>query len=412
MQTWKDILRNFVSLASAELLSKLIAFFTTVYLARAITPEGFGIIGFATAFVSYFILFIDLGLDTISIKKIANDQAVIGNYVNNVLSFRILISVIIYLLLALIILLIDLETIQKSAILLLGLNLFVQSITLDFVFQATEKIKYLSIKVISKNLLALVLVLIFIRNISDVLLVIVIFVLTNLIVSVWMLIKYSNLFESFNWGIDNRFIKKLIAESFPLAISAFMISIYYNLDMVMLGVIKTEVEVGIYNAVYRIFMIGILPIGVIVKILLPSLSRISNRKELANSLIKYGTLLFVSSISAAIVFYLYAGNILNIIFGKQYLSGTYALMIISFNIAIIGVNVFFGNPLTVWGKQRQYAIAITFGAIANIILNILLIPKFSYNGAAFATLLSEVVVFVGVFYLFNKNLRNIILEKK
>ncbi|NOX66666.1 MAG: flippase [Chlorobi bacterium] len=393
-------------------MSKLIAFFTTVYLARAITPEGFGIIGFATAFVSYFILFIDLGLDTISIKKIANDQAVIGNYVNNVLSFRILISVIIYLLLALIILLIDLETIQKSAILLLGLNLFVQSITLDFVFQATEKIKYLSIKVISKNLLALVLVLIFIRNISDVLLVIVIFVLTNLIVSVWMLIKYSNLFESFNWGIDNRFIKKLIAESFPLAISAFMISIYYNLDMVMLGVIKTEVEVGIYNAVYRIFMIGILPIGVIVKILLPSLSRISNRKELANSLIKYGTLLFVSSISAAIVFYLYAGNILNIIFGKQYLSGTYALMIISFNIAIIGVNVFFGNPLTVWGKQRQYAIAITFGAIANIILNILLIPKFSYNGAAFATLLSEVVVFVGVFYLFNKNLRNIILEKK
>lgn len=412
MQTWKDILKNFVSLASAELLSKLIAFFTTVYLARVIAPEGFGIIGFATAFVSYFILFIDLGLDTISIKKIANDQAVIGNYVNNVLSFRVLISVIIYLLLALIILLIDLETIQKSAILLLGLNLFVQSITLDFVFQATEKIKYLSIKVISKNLLSLILVLIFIRNISDVLLVIVIFVLTNLIVSVWMLIKYSNLFENFNWGIDSRFIKKLVAESFPLAISAFMISIYYNLDMVMLGVIKTEAEVGIYNAVYRIFMIGILPIGVIVKILLPSLARISQKNELINSLVKYGTMLFLNSVIVSVVFYFFSEEILNIIFGEQYIAGTTALMIISFNIAVIGVNVFFGNPLTVWGKQRQYAVAITFGAIVNVLLNIMLIPKYSYNGAAFATLLSEVVVFVGVFYLFNKNLRSIILEKK
>jgi len=412
MQTWKDILKNFVSLASAELLSKLIAFFTTVYLARVIAPEGFGIIGFATAFVSYFILFIDLGLDTISIKKIANDQAVIGNYVNNVLSFRVLISVIIYLLLALIILLIDLETIQKSAILLLGLNLFVQSITLDFVFQATEKIKYLSIKVISKNLLSLILVLIFIRNISDVLLVIVIFVLTNLIVSVWMLIKYSNLFENFNWGIDSRFIKKLVAESFPLAISAFMISIYYNLDMVMLGVIKTEAEVGIYNAVYRIFMIGILPIGVIVKILLPSLARISQKNELINSLVKYGTMLFLNSVIVSVVFYFFSEEILNIIFGEQYIAGTTALMIISFNIAVIGVNVCFGNPLTVWGKQRQYAVAITFGAIVNVLLNIMLIPKYSYNGAAFATLLSEVVVFVGVFYLFNKNLRSIILEKK
>lgn len=411
MQTWKDILKNFISLASAEFLSKLISFFTTVYLARVIAPEGFGIIGFAAAFISYFILFIDLGLDTISLKKIAQNRNIISIYVNNILSFRILISVVIYLLLALIVLLINIEAIQKAAILLLGLNLFVQSITLDFVFQATEKIKYLSIKVITKNLLTLILVFIFVNNISDVLLVVMIFVLTNLIVSIWMLKKYSTIFERFKWDIDKRFIKLLVAESFPLAISAFMISIYYNMDMLMLGVMKTEAEVGIYNAVYKIFMIGILPIGVIVKILLPSLSRISNKDELVNSLIKYGTLLFASSISAAIIFYFYAGEILSIIFGKQYLSGTYALMIISFNIAVIGVNVFFGNPLTVWGKQRQYAVAITFGAIANIFLNMLLIPQYSYNGAAFATLLSEVVVFVGVFYLFNKNLKGIVPNK-
>ena len=411
MQTWKDILHNFISLVSAELFSKLIAFFTTVYLARVITPEGFGIIGFATAFISYFLLFIDLGLDTISLKKISNDQTVVGRYVNNIISFRLLISIIVYLLLFLIILLLNIETVQKAAILLLGLNLFVQSITLDFVFQATEKIKYLSIKVISKNLLTLILVLIFVRNISDVLLVVFIFVLTNLAVSIWMLKKYSNIFESFKWSIDYGFVKKIVAESFPLAISAFMISIYYNLDMVMLGMIKTETEVGIYNAVYRIFMIGILPIGVIVKILLPSISRILEKDKLINSLIKYGIMLLVTSVIVSVVFYFFAEELLIIIFGKQYIAGTYALMIISFNIAVIGVNVFFGNPLTVWGKQRQYAVAITFGAIANILLNIILIPKYSYNGAAFATLLSEVVVFVGVFYLFSNNLKSIIVGK-
>ncbi len=411
LQTWKDILQNFVSLASAELLSKIIAFFTTVYLARTISPAGFGIIGFATAFISYFILIIDLGLDTISLKKIARNRNIIPIYVNNVLSFRILISVVIYLLLALIVLLINIEAIQKAAILLLGLNLFVQSITLDFVFQATEKIKYLSIKVISKNLLTLILVVILVRDISDVLLVVMIFVLTNLIVSIWMLMKYSIIFERFKWDIDKRFINLLVAESFPLAISAFMISIYSNLDMIMLGVIKSETEVGIYNAVYRIFMIGILPIGVIVKIMLPLLSRNIEKYVLRNSLNKYGIMLFISAICITLFIFIFAGKILKLIYGTEYSVGIIALKLMALNINVIGISVFFGNPLTVWGKQKQYAVAITLGAIVNIFLNILLIPQYSYNGAAFATLLSEIVVFGGVFYLFNKNFKEIITNK-
>ncbi len=72
------------------------------------------------------------------------------------------------------------------------------------------------------------------------------------------------------------------------------------------------------------------------------------------------------------------------------------------NTIVVSVNIFLGNPMMAWGKQKEYAIAISFGAITNIILNFILIPKYSYIGAAFATLLSEVAVFIGVFYLFNK----------
>ncbi len=77
MQNWKTILKNFISLSGGELLSKGIAFITTIYLARVISPEGFGILGYTTAFVSYFLLFIDFGFDIISIKKIANDKSII-----------------------------------------------------------------------------------------------------------------------------------------------------------------------------------------------------------------------------------------------------------------------------------------------------------------------------------------------
>lgn len=410
MQTWNTILKNFFSLSGGELLSKTIAFVTTIYLARVILPQGFGILGYSTAFVSYFLLFLDFGFDIISVKRIANDKSVISRYVNNVISFRILLASAIFLILSIVIFFLHETFIVKIALLLTGLNLFVQSISTEFVFQATEKIKYLSIKVVVKNILILLFVFLFVKDISDVLKVIAISVFANLIMNLWLFGKYSEFFGKYKWSIKQKFLRTLFSESFPLIISSFMISIYYNLDMVMLGNIKTQTEVGIYNAAYKIFMIGLIPLGAIVKIFLPSLSKIKNREQLKRTILNYGILMFGSGILISLFIFFFAEEIITVVFGSKYVGATFPLIILSGNLLVISINSFFGNPLTVWGKQKVFSVAITFGAIINIILNIIFIPKYSINGAAFATLLSEVVVFIGVFYLFNKNLKYILKE--
>jgi len=118
--------------------------------------------------------------------------------------------------------------------------------------------------------------------------------------------------------------------------------------------------------------------------------------------------MFGSGAIISLFIFIFADTSVRFFFGEKYLAAISPLMILSLNVLVIAVNVFFGNPLTVWGKQKAYSVAITFGAISNIILNFALIPRYSFNGAALATLLSEVVVFWGVFYLFNKNLRTIL----
>ncbi|NOX18870.1 MAG: oligosaccharide flippase family protein, partial [Chlorobi bacterium] len=266
MQNRKTILKNFFSLSGGELISKGIAFVTTIYLARVILPEGFGILGYATAFVSYFLLFIDFGFDTISVKKIANDNSVISKYVNNIISFRITLAVLVFLILSTVVYFLNETVLVKSALLLAGVNLFVQAITTEFVFQATERIKYLAIKVVLKNLLIMITVFAFVKEIDDVLFALIISFLSSLVMNLWLYAKYVKFGERFRWSFDNGFLRRLISESFPLIISSFMISIYYNLDMVMLGSIKTQTEVGIYNAAYKIFLIGLIPLGAIVKI--------------------------------------------------------------------------------------------------------------------------------------------------
>jgi len=98
----------------------------------------------------------------------------------------------------------------------------------------------------------------------------------------------------------------------------------------------------------------------------------------------------------------FSERIILLVFGGSYLAAALPLSILAMNVIVVSLNVFLGNPMMAWGKLREYAIAIAFCAISNIILNFVLIPKYSYIGAAFATLLSEVAVFIGLFYLFNK----------
>jgi O-antigen/teichoic acid export membrane protein len=411
MQNWKTILTNFASLSGGELLSKMIAFITTIYLARIILPEGFGIVGYSTAFVSYFLLFVDFGFDVISVKHIANDKSLISKYINNIISFRILLASIIFIILLIIVSLLNENLVVKIAILITGGNLFVQALSTEFVFQATEKIKYLSIKVVAKNILILLFVLLFVKDFSDVLIVVGISVVANLILNIWLLKKYNDFFNKYKWMFNKEFLRKLFVESFPLIISSFMISIYYNLDMVMLGNMKNQADVGVYNAAYKIFMIGLIPLASIIRVFLPSLSKVKNPFILRRTIKNYGILMFGSGIVISFLIFTTANSSINFIFGSEYTNAIFPLMILALNILVISVNIFFGNPLTVWGKQKEYSIAITFGAVANIFLNILLIPKYSINGAAFATFLSEVVVFIGVFYLFNKNYKVLSRER-
>ncbi|MHB8336405.1 MAG: oligosaccharide flippase family protein [Ignavibacteriaceae bacterium] len=75
-----QIFKNLISLASAEVISKIIALITAAYLGRALKPEGFGILGFATAFVSYFLLMVNFGLDTYGTRETAKDKNLYTNF--------------------------------------------------------------------------------------------------------------------------------------------------------------------------------------------------------------------------------------------------------------------------------------------------------------------------------------------
>lgn len=395
-------IKNFLSISFAELFGKLLGLITLAYLARVISTESFGIVAFVTAFLAYFQIFVEFGFDAIVVKRISRDNTntIIQKYVNSLVSFKLLNAVFLYALLLTIILLLNKSTNAKIGLVILGVMLFVNSISLEFVFQGIEKFKYLSYKIIGRSILYFVLVVNFVK--SDVHLQYIFFfiVLSNLIFSLWHFYVYRNYFGKYIFEINKPLIKAMVRQSYPLLISIIMATIYNHLDIVMLGFMQSDYDVGIYNAAYKIYLFMVLPFNILLKVFLPILSRFSETKKFKNDLITFLVLMIILGLGLVIPMLFFTEIALTFIFGEKYILANYSLKILVSTSMIVCLSFAFGNPLIVWGKQKFHALALGIGAILNVIMNLILIPSYSYNGAALATLITELVVFIGLLIIF------------
>jgi len=374
-----------------------------------IAPEGYGVLGFATAFISYFLIIVSFGLDSYGTREISRDNSIISKLVNNVLTFRLMFALFCYLVLTVIVSQSGKPQIVKTVILITGISIFTNAISISWVFQGIEKMKFVAARQTVASLLTLAGVLLFVNQSNGIIAASIIISAAGIISSSGLILFYRRFLYPISFEIDFTYLKLILRESFPIALSGVMIAVYYNMDMIMMGYLRPEYETGIYSAAYKIFLISIIPFQLILNAFFPSLSR--NNKDKTDSLKKtiaqYAYLMFAAGIISGIVLMVFAKYLILLIFGSGYLTAISPLSILSLNTAVISVNMTFGNPLLAWGKQKQYLIVITFGALTNVVLNYLLIPHYSYIGAAFATLLSEAVVFVGVAFYFFKFTRNI-----
>ncbi len=404
------ILKNIISLSTGEFLSKIVSLATFAYLARVISPEGFGVIGFSTAFVSYFVLFVDYGFETFGAREIAKNLEDQTKLINSIISTRIIISLFIFLILVASALIFINDFVVQMAIIIAGINLFVTAFSTNWYFHGIQKMEYIAVRQILTSILNLTLIIIFVNSKADVLLAIFISGVAGLINTLLLFRIFNKSFCKYSFQLDYRFIKKIILHSTPIALSSIMIAVYYNLDIVMLGFMKSDYEVGIYTSAVKIFLIGNVFYDIILKTFFPSLSYSikSSTKTTVETFKKY----FYSMISAGIIIstcmYFMAEIMITILYSNNYNTAVSPLKIYAMTSLIVCTNMIFGNPLLAWGKQKEYLFVVGAGGLSNIILNIVLIPQFSYIGASLATLFSEVSVFVALCFVFlfiikNKN---------
>jgi O-antigen/teichoic acid export membrane protein len=176
--------------------------------------------------------------------------------------------------------------------------------------------------------------------------------------------------------------------------------IYYHIDMVMLGKIKGEEVAGWYGVSYHLFFaLATIP-GAFLSAMFPVLSRLfkESGELLKKAFQKSFKVLVGAGIPASVGSFLLAEKIILFLFGPQYEHSIATLRILSFLIVFSYLNGLAGYFLISTNRQALTAKIMAATAGINIFLNIILIPRYSYIGAAYATVVSE-ILFLILFFL-------------
>lgn len=383
-------------LTMSSFFSPLITF---PYVSRILLPEGTGKVSFAISLISYFSLFAQLGIPTYGIRacaKVRDDKKKLTKTAQELLVINLTMSIISYLVLFLVIAFV--HRLQKERVLYITISstIILTSIGMEWLYKALEQYTYITIRSIVFKFISLIAVFLLIHEKKD-------YVIYGGI-SIFAA-SASNIFNFINVrkyidlkpvsGYDLKRHIKPIGIFFAMACAT---TIYTNLDTVMLGFIKTDVDVGYYNAAVKIKSILVSIVTSLGTVLLPRTSYYVENglwdefKKITKKAISF-VILVASPLTGYFIFFAREG--IFFLSGSAYEGAILPMQIIMPTLLFIGITNIFGIQMLVpLGREKVVLYSEIAGAIVDVIINALLMPRFASEGAAIGTLVAELVVLV------------------
>ena len=208
-------------------------------------------------------------------------------------------------------------------------------------------------------------------------------------------------FVKITFAFEFNFWKKILVTSFPIAASLVFTMIYFRIDTIMLSLIKSQADVGIYGITVKVLEVVIFLPAMYMGLIMPSLSRfaVSSRKTFLEIYRRTFNILSIFGVLTLLLIFILAHQIVQIIGGPEFSSSAAPLRITAFAIGLIFLGNLGGQSLVALDLQKHGMWIYLSGAVFNIILNFIFIPRFSYNAAAASTVGTEIIVTFLMFYL-------------
>lgn len=398
-----------------QMLFPLITF---PYVCRVIEAGGIGQINFFQSIISYISLFTCLGIPMYAIREIARDRSDVvqmNRTAMEILLLHSMLTLVGYAIVAILCLTVPQIQVNIPLFLILSLTIFFTAIGCEWFYQGIEDFKYITIRGLIIKTVSVVLLFIFVKSKTDLLYYgcyTVFGVLGGNIFNFFRLRKYIH---RENIIFSELHIKRHIKPVLKVFSFSVVTSIYLQLNTVLLGFLKNALAVGYFAAATKVMQMLLTMSACLGSVMMPRASHLiaENREDEFNRLIQKSydfTLAIALPMTIGLIFC--APSLITALCGVKFEHSILPSQIIAPIILMVAISNVFGiQVLFPKGKINVVTLCCGIGAVADLILNLCLIPFFSYIGTSIAYLGAEVATTVSMYFIGRKYIPIIYFKK-
>jgi len=389
------VINNSAALLMLDILSKAMPFVVFPVMVRALGPTSYGKIGFATAVAGFFGLVASPGFSTYALREAAKDEGQVNFLVQHVLGARVAFAVVSYVvLIAFALTFAPHDFTTRLLIVLSGLVFLVNSMDAQWVFMARSRMWMVTLRGTVGQLIYGGLILALIRHPSDAWIAPVASVL-SLVAGTLLIWLPARREYHIPWpAISPDVWRGFLPICLIMGLAGMMSMIYDQIDTVMLRYMRSEVEVGLYVASYRMMTIAMSFAAILGQVFFPLLSETTGQDHENEQ--RYLGWLWQASIGLALPIatggFILAAPLTRFVLGPQYTGAAVLFRWLMLTIVAAPLASFFGSQLIPIAREKKYLAAVVAGAVVNVVLNLFLIPRYGAIAAAFTTAISQAVV--------------------
>jgi O-antigen/teichoic acid export membrane protein len=395
----QNIAKNTTWLTSSYIIQKILAFIYFTLIARFMGASNVGIYSFSLSLTTIFSIFIDFGLANVLIREAAKFKEKANNYLNNIISVKIIFSLISYLAVVVIINLLNKPALTQNMVYLAGLVMIIDSFTLSFfaIFRAYQNLKFEAVSIVFNQVIILII------GLTGIFLKFPLYILILALLGgslfnffyalIFLKIKLGFKFK-FAW--DTVTLKTLFKIALPFALAGIFTRVYSYIDQILLSVLIGDKHLGWYSVPYKItYAFQFLPAAFSAAIYPAMSDCYANNKERLKMIFDRSMyILTFLAIPLAVGIGTLADKIIIVLYTNEYQPSILALQIMIFSVIPLFLSFPVGSILNACDRQATNTLNIGITMVVSVILNIILIPRYQHIGAAITALVSLCLLFI------------------
>lgn len=391
----KVLLSNFFALGFLQLAGYVFPLLTLPYLAKTIGVEKFGELAFASAIMIYFQTLVDYGFIFSAVRDIARckeDKKAVSEIYSRIMWARFFLVIVSFAILLILVLIVSKFREMKLLILLTFLIVPGHALFPDWMFQAFEKMKYITVFHLIIKFVFTVSVFLFIKTKED-------YVIQPILSAVgFLLCGIISMCVIRSWGIrfskpKNKVIISTIKENTDLFINQLAPNLYNSFSTLLLGFTHGELANGILDAGNKFGTIAANLLGVISRTFFPFLSRKIDKHNLFVK-INLGIAILMS-----IVLFIFAPFIIQIFYTAEFTSAINVLRIIAISFISLALSQTYStNYLIIKGYEREARQITLIASGFGFVIAVPFVYYFSYIGVALVILISRTALATMIIY--------------